>query len=63
MVTFTITEYTDGTLKVETKHIAFHFRDGLFYDNIEARQLLQVMRAITELMNNKYNMGAVFEIN
>lgn len=62
MVKFRIIEYTDDTFRVESTHAAYHYRDGLHYDNVEAWELPEVMRKITETLYDKYFEEAVFEI-
>lgn len=62
-VVFTITKYIEGDYKIETKHMAYHFKDGLFINDISADQIPKAMEQITDIMNNKYGAGAVFEID
>lgn len=62
MVTFIITEYSDGTCRVETKHMHYHFRDELFYDGVNKEDIVDVMGRITSEMNNTYGVGVVFEL-
>ena len=61
-ISFTITEYADGTYRIETEHLAFRDRDGLFYDNVDKSNVAMVMNRITYIMNNVYKTGAVFEV-
>ena len=61
-VNFEITEYEDGTCRIETHNILFHYRDGLFRDDVKPQKLLETMSEITTICNNMYNMGAVFTI-
>ena len=60
-VTFEIIEYKDKTYRIETKHMAYHFRDGLMQE-CEAKDLYQAMLKIADLMNNKYNTGCTFVV-
>lgn len=60
-VTFEIIEYEDNTFRVETKHMAYHFRDELKQE-CNAKDLYRVMQKIADIMNNKYKKGVVFTI-
>lgn len=55
-----ITEYVDGTLCLEPKHMHYTFREDLNYDNVEADELLGVMKEITEKLR-KESLQAVFK--
>lgn len=61
-LTFKIMEYDDHTYRVETKHIAYHMADGLLQDDVKPDELYDVMMNITDICNNKYGIGAIFEI-
>ena len=62
VINFEITEYEDGTCRIETHHMHYRFRDGLFRDNVKPQKLLETLSEITTICNNKYNMGATFTI-
>ena len=60
---FVIKEYEDGTLKIECINIAFHFREEAFLiDNIKKEKLFDLMRSISILTIEKYDMIASFTI-
>lgn len=56
---FYISEYVDGRLEVETKHIHYAFRDDLNYDNFAPELLPGIMHKITWICR-KENIEAVF---
>lgn len=45
---FFISEYTDGNLEIETKHIHYAFRDDLNFDDFKPEKLNEIMKKITE---------------
>ena len=62
-VTFRITEYQNGTLKLECSDMAFHYREEEFcVDNIEKKDIFNLMQSISLLVLHKYNKIAVFTI-
>ena len=58
---FFISEYSDGNLNVECKHIHYAFRNDLNFDDIAPDDLLKTMRTITETLQ-KENIVATFQI-
>lgn len=46
---FYITEYIDGNLDIETKHIHYMFRDDLNYDDFEPGKLYEIIKKITDI--------------
>lgn len=56
---FWITEYEDGNLEVETKHMHYMFRDDLNYDDFAPEKLYEVINKITEVCK-KENIEAYF---
>lgn len=61
-INFEITEYQDGTYRIETHHIHYHFADGLLSDDVKPNELFAEMSKITSICNNVYGMGATFTI-
>lgn len=61
-INFEITEYQDGTCRIETHHIHYHFADGLLRDDVKPQNLIEAMADITSICNNVYGMGATFTI-
>ena len=57
---FEIMEYVDGTYRIETKNIHYHYADGCFYDNVKASDLGKTMLKIADVVNNKYDLGILF---
>lgn len=62
-INFEITEYQDGTCRIETHHIHYHFADGLLQDDVKPQNLIEAMAEITSICNNRYGMGATFTIS
>ena len=48
MVKFFITQYFDGTLEIECKHMHYAFVDGLHFDNVPKEELFYRMVEIQE---------------
>lgn len=46
---FFITEYEDGNLEIETKHMHYAFRDDLNYDDFEPEKLNEITKKITDI--------------
>lgn len=44
---FFITEYEDGHLEIETKHMHYTFRDDLNYDYFEPEKLSEIIKKIS----------------
>lgn len=61
-INFEITEYQDGTYRIETHHIHYHFADGLLRDDVKPLDLIEAMTDITNICNNRYKVGATFTI-
>lgn len=61
MLTFIVTEYEDHTYRVETKHIAYHFRDGLLIDNIDAQDLPEALQQIRQTVEITYGEKVTFK--
>lgn len=59
---FSITEYVDHTYRIACSHIHYRDLDGLHEDNILAKDLGDAMNRIADAANNKYHVGAIFEI-
>lgn len=49
IVKFWISEYEDGNLEIETKHIHYAFRDDLNYDDFEPGRLYEIINKITDI--------------
>ena len=62
-LTFKIKQYVDGTYKIETANMHYHYQDGLLVDKIRPEELGKKMREITEIVNNKYDLACLFEID
>lgn len=45
---FFISQYVDGTLEIECKHIHYAFRDGLNFDGVQREELIDRMAEIQE---------------
>jgi hypothetical protein len=45
---FFISQYFDGTLKIETKHMHYAFDDRFNFDNLKKEELFGVMAEIQE---------------
>lgn len=60
---FEVTEYTDGTYRIETKHMHYHHADGCFYDNVKPCDLGKTMLKVADAVNNKYRQACLFAIN
>lgn len=58
---FFISEYNDGNLNIECKHMHYTFRDDLNFDDIAPTELIKTMRTITERLQ-KENIIATFEM-
>ena len=58
---FYITKYTNGTYRVETPDIRYHWRDGLLKDEIKPEKLGTVLEKMAEDARNKYELDALFE--
>lgn len=58
---FFISEYEDGTLKVETKHMHYAFRDDLNYDDVDPKDLFKIISEITSICAEE-DLSAVFEM-
>ena len=56
---FYITEYEDGNLEIETKHIHYAFRDDLNYDDFEPGRLAEIMHKISDICKAE-DIEAVF---
>lgn len=56
---FYITEYVDGKLKIETKHMHYAFRDDLNYDDIGQGELYKTMLKIRDICKAE-NVEPVF---
>ena len=52
---FYITKYTDGTYRIETPDIRYHWREGLLKDNVKKKNLGLVLENIAETLRNEYN--------
>ena len=63
MITFEITEYEDNTYRIETKHIAYHYRDNLLYDNLTPETIFKAMQEIEYEMRCHYGEAVNFVIN
>jgi hypothetical protein len=50
---FFITEYEDGNLEIETKHIHYTFRDDLNFDYFEPGRLYEIINKITETLRKE----------
>lgn len=46
---FFITEYEDGNLEIETKHMHYAFRDDLNYDDFKPEKLNEITKKITDI--------------
>lgn len=57
---FFITEYQDGTLEIETKHMHYAFRDDLNFDCFPPEELAENMRKIVDQCQ-KENIFPYFE--
>lgn len=63
-VSFHITEYEDGTLKLECIDMRFHYREEEFYvDNIDKKDIFDLMRSISILTFQRYDKIAEFTIS
>ena len=58
---FYITKYTDGTYRIETSDIRYHWREGLLKDNVKQENLGLVLENIAETLRNEYNTDVLFE--
>ena len=58
---FYITKYVDGTYRVETPDIRYHWREGLLKDNIKLEYLGFILENIAETLRNEYNIDVLFE--
>lgn len=58
---FYITKYTDGTYRIETPDIRYHWREGLLKDNVKQENLGLVLENIAETLRNEYNTDVLFE--
>ena len=58
---FYITKYTDGTYRIETPDIRYHWREGLLKYNVKQENLGLVLENIAETLRSKYNIDALFE--
>ena len=61
-INFEITEYQDGTYRIETHHMHYHFADGLLRDDVKPKDMIKTMTEIASICNNKYKIGATFTI-
>jgi hypothetical protein len=61
-IRFFITEYTDGNLKIEPKHMHYTFRDDLNADDFAPAELFQKMREISAICKRE-NIIPVFIYN
>lgn len=59
---FYITEYEDGNLKIETKHIHYMFRNDLNFDDFEPNRLDEIINIITDVCR-KEGITAYFTKN
>lgn len=48
-LTFYITEYTDGNLEIQTKHIHYAFRDDINFDDFPPEELIGKMRVVSSI--------------
>ncbi len=46
---FYITEYVDGNLEVETKHLHYAFRDDMNYDDFAPNMLQDILSKIAKV--------------
>ena len=58
---FYITKYVDGTYRVETPDIRYHWREGLLKYNVKQENLGLVLENIAETLHSKYNIDVIFE--
>lgn len=58
-MTFTIARNLDLTYRVETKNVSYC---GINYDNIPAKELGDIMKAIAEFVNNVQGEACLFEM-
>lgn len=58
---FYITKYTDGTYRIETPDIRYHWREGLFVDKVKKEYLGSALEKIAENAYNKYEIEVLFE--
>jgi hypothetical protein len=58
---FFISEYVDGNLEIETKHMHYTFRDDMNYDDFTPDTLYEKMRMIREVCK-KENITPYFEM-
>lgn len=58
---FYITKYVDGTYRVETPDIRYHWREGLFVDKVKKEYLGSALENIAKNAYNKYEIEVLFE--
>ena len=58
---FYITKYVDGTYRIETPDIRYHWREGLFVDKVKKEYLGSALENIAENAHNKYELDVLFE--
>ena len=59
---FYISEYVDGNLEIENKHMHYMFRDDLNFDDFEPTQLIEYMKKIADTCK-KEGITAYFTIS
>ena len=57
---FYITKYTDGTYRIETPDIRYHWREGLLKDNVKQENLGLVLEKIAKLAREKCDIEVLF---
>ena len=57
---FYITKYTDGTYRIETPDIRYHWREGLFVDKVKKEYLGSALEKIAKNAYNKYDIEVLF---
>lgn len=58
---FYVSEYVDGNLKIEPKHMHYAFRDDLNYDDIEQGKLYLIM-AMIKAICKKEGIEPIFKL-
>ena len=58
---FFISEYVDGNLEIETKHMHYAFRDDLNFDDFKPERLNKIMKKITNTCKSE-GLVACFEM-
>ena len=61
-ITFTIKETSDNVFSITTKALLYSTYSDLIFENIPRTNLFGVMTLCSNICNNKYGVGCLFEI-